>query len=147
MNFREWLTISEAVEIRPPSTRDDQSGADYVFDLAGLRWEDGKSLWYVAADGEDVVGAVVGKWQEDEDETWVYDFDVAVHPDYQGFARIGPKLIDTAIKEYERRKRTVPSAEMRIYAANPKVVGFLTSRYGFQIDDEYPNGKALLSRR
>ena len=167
MKFNEWLKLQEAIQIRfadGESSGEEASGAAYVFDDAGLRWTRDKELLMVAIDSDgqeeeidagSVVGAVVYSWgrdpydQENEDH-FIFDFDVAVRKDYQSklMLRVGPRLIDAALSHYRSLAAEASSSEVKVYAVNPGIVKFLTSpRYGFQIDDELQDGKAMLSWR
>lgn len=161
--FKAWC-LEEAIQIRMGDDDSEAaSGAAYVFDDAGLRWTRDKELLLVAVDSDtqseeieasDVVGAVVYSWgpdrESENEDHWVFDFDVAVRQDYQNkpSLRVGTSMIDAALSQYRSLAAEASSSEIRIYAVNPILVKFLTSpRYGFRIEDELPGGKAILSRR
>lgn len=159
MRFKQWL-LSEDIQIFGGDDGEAASGAAYVMDDAGLRWTRDKELLFVAVDGKsnedfdggDVVGAVVYSWTSDYEDRdhFIFDFDVAVRRDYQAkpMLRVGPRLIDAALKHYRELSTEVESSEVRVYAVNPSIVKFLTGpRYGFRVEEELQGGKAILSWR
>lgn len=114
--------------------------ADAVADRSGIRIDSTKELAHIALANDDVVGAV---WTSlSNDDPPIFDFDVAVDPNFRGLSRIGLKLIDTAIEDLRAHQSDFPGTSVRVWVINPKLVRFLEERYGFEIESQYGDGSA-----
>ena len=145
MQFKEWL-LTEDVQIVAPSAGDQIAAAE-VMDKALPRRPLDKKLAFVGKIDGKVVGAAYSKIEPDKDASKqagypvnVYDFDVGVDPKYQGFAKIGIRLIDACIAA----KPTNPYTYMRLWVVNPKLIDFLESHRGFDVESRYEGGSAHL---
>lgn len=120
-----------------------------------------KSPAYVAIHNGKIIGTLLANWMqlwmdqsyaleeeledttEDFEQPYFYSFDVATLPEYRG-QKVGQKLIDTAIQQYEQDKSEYgPEAHMRILAINPAVTNLLTTKYGFSLKKSH-EGEDLL---
>jgi ribosomal protein S18 acetylase RimI-like enzyme len=120
--------------------------ADRIAKESGIRISSNKNLTFVAMIGDEVAGAVWTAFAPDRDysdeqEVWRYDFDVAVSPKQRALgmtsAKIGPKLIETALDDYQSRKSDVPAAYIRVWVVNGKLAAYLENHYGFEPDGEW----------
>jgi ribosomal protein S18 acetylase RimI-like enzyme len=112
------------------------------YDIAhdsGINISRSKELTIVALDGQIPVGAIWSSFvrdtdisQHDDKDIYCFDFDVAVAPTARGASRIGPKLIDAALRYYKSLRSDVDSAYIRVWVVNPKLAKFLANRYGFE---------------
>lgn len=157
MKLRRMLL--EAIDIIGISQEDDweiAGGVERAFALAKIRPDRNKEPILAALVDERPVGGVYASWQEDHDaEAWIFSFDVAVAPDdrkhgitgLRNTAPIGLKLIEAAIQHYDSEKDAYGDrTAMRLYVVNPKLVGVLERRYGFEIEADHGGGHAHLVR-
>lgn len=92
---------------------------------------------YAVKNGEPVGGVWVDIYKdrdgdEDQEELWVYDFDVVVSHDARD-SLIGPRLINAALEDYQDNKHSVPGdLYIKSQVINPKLAAFLEKRYGFR---------------
>lgn len=125
---------------------DDWETADKAYQIASdsnINIFRSKELTLVAQIGDEVVGAVWSSFTIDDDyskeageDVYCYDFDVVVSSKSRSIglssARIGPKLIDEALKHYRSLRSEFGNAYIRVWVVNPKLAGYLERRYGFQ---------------
>ena len=106
-------------------------------------------------DDEEVIGAAFTSWENDDDASSQagepiahWDFDVVVHPSWQGYEMVGMKLINQAEKERMNLERVYDQkAYTRVWVVNPKLARVLqTPRYGYEVDSEYSDGSAHLRK-
>jgi ribosomal protein S18 acetylase RimI-like enzyme len=117
--------------------------ADAVASKSGIRISSDKELASIALVGDDVVGAV---WTSlTNDEPPVFDFDVAVDPDFRGTSRVGLKLIDSAVEDLRSHQGDFHGTSIRVWVINPKLVRVLENRYGFEIESQYEDGSAHMT--
>ena len=118
--FDTWVACNQAYEIA---------------NLSSIRISSKKELKLVALNQHyDVIGAIwVDIYKSDEmNEYTVYDFDVAVHPQYRNNNMVGIKLINNAIRDYESLDDE--NKMIRVFVVNPRLVSVLEKKYGFQCD-------------
>jgi GNAT superfamily N-acetyltransferase len=119
--------------------------ADQIARASGIRIGSNKDLTLLALSGDNVLGAVWSAFERDHDasenhnaDIYRYDFDVAVRPDARGTglttARVGPRLIDAALRDYRDRRHDVDGAYIRVWVVNPKLAQWLQDRYGFETE-------------
>jgi len=120
--------------------------AERIAKVSGIRIASNKELTLVAERDGDVVGAVWSDFSRDDeasahhgDDVYCYDFDVAVQPAARGqgltTARVGPQLIDAALKDYRnRRAETGFPAYIKVWVVNPKLAQWLQDRYDFETE-------------
>lgn len=117
--------------------------AEQIAAVSGINIFRNKELTFIAQIGDKVVGAVWSSFAVDRDaseshgeDIYCYDFDVAVAPlsraTGMSSARIGPKLIDAALKHYKSLKSEFGHAYIRVWVVNPKLAGYLERKYGFE---------------
>lgn len=98
-------------------------------------------LLYVAYYGNEPVGCLWGKVtrSDDEDYEYVFSTDIVVAHQYRNLL-IGPKLVKTAINEYESlRDQYDDSIFMGCEVVNHKLAEYLQRRHGFQHMDRHGN--------
>lgn len=154
--FLKWLENVESIEYHhiDPEEDWDQAGRAYeIAKIVGIRPDSTKSPTIIASNNGDVVGAAFTSWSSDDDASdhlgepvnkW--QFDVVVHPNWQGNKLIGIKLIQQA--ERERRNLEVEFGEKaytRLWVVNPKLAKLLQhKKFGYDVESEYPDGTAHL---
>lgn len=92
-----------------------------------------KNVTIVATVGDDEVIGGIFSCIYHNDGLVEYDFDVVVHPQWQGYQNVGLKLIDAAIKEAQQSDCHVVTA----YVVNARLARVLSDKYNF--DGIYPN--------
>lgn len=154
--FLKWLENVESIEYHhiDPEEDWDQAGRAYeIAKIVGIRPDSTKSPTIIASNNGDVVGAAFTSWSSDDDASdhlgepvnkW--QFDVVVHPNWQGNKLIGINLIQQA--ERERRNLEVEFGEKaytRLWVVNPKLAKLLQhKKFGYDVESEYPDGSAHL---
>lgn len=146
MRFKKYLEVIE----RLPITTNQQLQIQYInpeddWELAAeveaisrkvqIRSNRGKDVHIIALVGETVIGGVYSEIHQ-EDEMSVYDFDVVVDPQYQGYQNVGFKLIEAAIQEAKHYEVHV----IKAFVVNNRLAPILANKYGF--DGMPPDGKA-----
>ena len=92
---------------------------------------------YAIKNGEPVGGVWVEIYKEqdvdeNDEEQWVYDFDVVVSHNARD-SLVGPRLINAALEDYQNNKSAVPGyLYIKSQVINPKLAAFLEKRYGFK---------------
>jgi hypothetical protein len=119
--------------------------AEALAEGSGIGISRHKNLGFVALDGDgDVVGAVWHMWYKDEDQNAeVYDFDIAVDRPYQWGARVFLQLVEAAIEEY--RARDELRSYIRVWVINPRLVGVLERKFGFEVESEHGDGSTHMT--
>lgn len=125
-DYDPWITLDQAEAVTKKS---------------GIRIDRNKELIFIAIEDADVIGAV---WYSvtDEDLGQIFDFDVAVHPQYRS-GRIGLELIEAAISEYHDLKSAYDMLYIRVNVINPKLARVLERKYGFDVESEYSGGAIM----
>lgn len=126
-------------------TYQDADAADAIFKDRGIRVDSTKEISILAVAGDEVIGAVASGWYREED-VQVFAFDVAVKGGHDK-GLVGLKLIEEAIRQYQQTAAvyTMPTM-MRLWVINPKLVGILEQRYGFEVEARHGDGSAHLVR-
>jgi len=125
--------------------------ADAIANKVGIRIGRDKELTLIAMLGDQCVGAVWSTWYpdrerqttDDEDDVWIYDFDVVSDPTYRAAGPIGLKLIEAALDEYRHAEH--PRKMIRVYVVNPKLITYLERHYGFENEGTYSHGAAHMT--
>lgn len=158
-SFKNWLTLNEGLKIIHIDPEEDWEMADQAYQIAKLvniRPFSNKNPTIIALnDKDDVIGAAFTSWEDDHDMTQQagepvahWDFDVVVHPQWQGYEMVGMKLI----KQAEAEKKNLEGqygqrAYSRMWVVNPRLARVLqTPKYGYTADSEYEDGSAHLSK-
>jgi ribosomal protein S18 acetylase RimI-like enzyme len=116
-----------------------------IANQSGIHINRNKELLLVAKDEKGaVLGAVWNSVEEDDEhrDTWVFDFDVAVDPKARGSAKIGIRLIDETIEEFENLKSELGRVYIKVWVINPKLAHWLEYRRGFEPVAEHGDGSA-----
>jgi len=139
----------EDSEIAGIDTWDVADHIDNSFQQSGIRPSNNQQYSHFALMEDQVAGGAMDGWSID-DGIAEYSFDIAVHPQYRGFNKIGIKLIEEAIKKYEMDKLHYEEmgydTKMRLWVVNPKLVPFLEKHYDFEIESLYEDGSAHMER-
>lgn len=133
-NYDPWITLEQA---------------ENVTEKAGIRPNSNKELLFMAMVNDDVVGAVWYSFEHnnDDDEAvtfdeWnVFDFDVAADPEFRS-RRVGIQLIEAALEEYHSLKSEHPQTLVNVHVINPRLIGVLENKFGFDIEAEHSDGSA-----
>lgn len=157
MKFTEWLNINENLQIFHINPEDDWEDAEQAYQIAkmvGIRPNRDKEPTIIAKnDKGEVIGAAFTSWSDDHDATQQagepiaqWDFDVVVHPQWQGYEMVGMKLI----KQAEEAKKEMESmydqkAYTRLWVVNPRLAKILQHpKYGYNAEAEHEGGSAHL---
>jgi|10_taG_2_1085330.scaffolds.fasta_scaffold00044_60 GNAT superfamily N-acetyltransferase len=118
-----------------------------IANQSGIRINRNKDLLLVAKDEANKVhGGVWSSLERDDDQdAWIFDFDVAVDPDSRssgGLASslIGPKLIDAALEEFEGHRAELERVYVRVWVINPKLARWLEDKRGFEPESVHGDG-------
>lgn len=159
MKFREWFTLTEGLQIIHIDPEEDWEYGEQAYQIAkmvNIRPSRNKNPTIIALnDKEEVIGAAFTSWEDDHDASSEagepiaqWDFDVVVHPQWQGYEMVGMKLIRQA--ELERKNlesQYGQKAYTRTWVVNPRLARVLqTPRYGYEADSEYSDGSAHLRK-
>jgi len=113
---------------------------------SGIHIASNKELAFVAMDGDMVVGGVwSARYHDDDQDAEVYDFDMAVDKTYRGQVGIFLKLMDAAIGEYRDLLEYNPRTYVRVWVVNPRLIGVLERRYGFELESRHEGGSAHMT--
>jgi hypothetical protein len=157
MNFLEWINFNEGLQILHIDPEDDWEDADQAYQIAkmvNIRPDRDKEPTIIAKNKNDeVIGAAFTSWTNDHDASQQagepiakWDFDVVVHPQWQGYEMVGMKLI----KQAEDERKNIESmynqkAYTRLWVVNPKLAKILQHpKYGYDAESEYDDGSAHL---
>jgi hypothetical protein len=157
MNFLEWINFNEGLQILHINPEDDWEDADQAYQIAkmvNIRPDRNKEPTIIAKnENDEVIGAAFTSWTNDHEASQQagepiakWDFDVVVHPQWQGYEMVGMKLI----KQAEDERKNIESmynqkAYTRLWVVNPKLAKILQHpKYGYDAESEYDNGSAHL---
>jgi len=155
MQFKEWILLNESIDIvhlDPEEDWEKAEQAESISRLVGIRPDSTKSPTIIALnDKEEVVGAAFTSWSQDDEasemageDIAVWDFDVVVHPNWQGKEMIGIKLIKQAEKERENMEAMYgQKAYTKTWVVNPRLAKIMQNRYGYE-GTPYKDGSAHL---
>lgn len=154
MKFKLWMLNEglDIVHIDPEEDWEEAGQAEAISKLVGIRPDSTKSPTIIALnDKEEVVGAVFTSWSLDHDasemageDISVWDFDVVVHPDWQGKDMIGIKLIKQAEEERKNLEAEYDQkAYTKTWVVNPRLAKVMQNRYGYE-GTPYEDGSAHL---
>lgn len=144
-----WLKVARTFRVNPEEDHTETGEAEGLFNRTKIRYGRQKDISHVAEEDGKIIGAVASGWSEEDrgEPVMVFSFDLAVDPEFRRRG-VGKKLIEDAIREYERGKteyrvdfggRTM----MRLWVINPHLIPYLES-IGFEIESEYNDGSAHL---
>lgn len=155
-----WYKKARTMRVDPEADHDVTGQAEHLFDRNNIRFNNHygreKDIAHVAIENGEVIGALASGWKKDwgpeltdreEERVMQYSFDLVVDPKHRRKG-VGKKLIDDAIREYERDKKIYQEAHgvstmMRVWVVNPALVPYLES-IGFEVESSYDNGSAHL---
>jgi hypothetical protein len=157
MNFLEWINFNEGLQILHINPEDDWEDADQAYQIAkmvNIRPDRNKEPTIIAKnENDEVIGAAFTSWTNDHEASQQvgepiakWDFDVVVHPQWQGYEMVGMKLI----KQAEDERKNIESmynqkAYTRLWVVNPKLAKILQHpKYGYDAESEYDDGSAHL---
>ena len=113
---------------------------------SGIRIASNKELVFVAMDDATVVGGVwSARYPDDDQDAEVYDFDMAVDKNYRGQVGIFLKLMEAALDEYYDLLEYNPRTYVRVWVVNPRLIGVLERRYGFELESQHEGGSAHMT--
>ena len=156
MDFKTFLMISEAVEIRHIDPEEDWEDAGKAYDMAakhGFRTGRNKEPRIIAYDENgEVVGAAFTSVGHDSElssnlgnPVHRYEFDVFVHPKARGSDLAGIKLIRAAEADKRSFEAEMGKTYSRLWVVNPKLAKLLqTKKFGYEAETEYKDGTAHL---
>ncbi len=126
-DYDPWITLDQAEAVTRKS---------------GINISRNKELIFIAVEDSEVVGAVWYSVTSEGDLGQMFDFDVAVHPQYRS-SRIGLELIEAAISEYHDLKSVYDMLYIRVNVINPKLARVLERKYNFDIESYYSGGAIM----
>jgi ribosomal protein S18 acetylase RimI-like enzyme len=148
-HFKTWLENQELIGRKLPTNQplqitginqeDDWEIADQVDQIAKktqIRPNSNKEVTLVAQVGEEIIGGVYSATYEEEYGR-VYDFDVVVDPQWQGYQNVGFKLIDAAIQDAKSNE----CHTIQAHVVNPRLAVILANKYGFDGMPQHWDGK------
>lgn len=156
MRFEEYIKLSESVQISAINSEEDWEEAEQAEMIARqVQINTGRKDPVLVAKNQngDVIGAVFANWSDDHEASQMagfpvalWDFDVVVRPEYQGYHMVGMKLIRSAEQERKNRESELDQkAYTRLWVVNPRLAKVLQSkRYGYDTEVEYKDGSAHL---
>lgn len=157
MKFKDWHLLQEVVQIIHIDPEEDWEQADVAYQIAkmvNIRPDSTKNPTILALnDKHEVIGAAFTSWHDDNDATQAagepisqWNFDVVVHPQWQGYEMVGMKLIQQAEKERRNMENMYGNkAYTRLWVVNPKLAKVLQHpKYGYDAEAEYEDGSAHL---
>lgn len=120
--------------------------AEKIANDSGIRIARNKNLAYFAQAAENVVGAIWSAIGDDNDQdAKVYDFDMAIDKSYRNQVGVFLRLMDAAMRDYRDLQFDFPRSYIRVWVVNPRLVGVLERRYGFELEDEHGGGTAHMT--
>ena len=120
--------------------------AEKIAKDSGIHIARNKDLSWFAMAEDNVVGAVWSAIYDDDDQdAMVYDFDMATHPGYRKELGIFLRLMDAALGDYRDLQADNPRTYVRLWVVNPKLVGVLERRYGFDVESQHGDGSAHMT--
>ena len=144
--FNEWLILESIniVHIDPEEDWEEAEQAEAISKLVGIRPDSTKSPTIIALnDKEEVTSWESGGPAEEDVSVW--DFDVVVHPNWQGREMIGIKLIKQAEEERKNMEAEYgQKAYTRTWVVNPRLAKVMQNRYGYDAESSYKDGSAHL---
>ena len=155
--FKEWVELYEGLQILridPEEEWEEAEQAQQIANLVKIRPGRDKEPTIIAKNDEgEVIGAVFTSWSDDHDASdqagepiALWDFDVVVHPKWQGYEMVGIRLIKQAEAERKNMESDLgQKAYTRLWVVNPKLAKVLQHpRYGYDAQSEYEDGSAHL---
>jgi len=144
----------QILHINPEDDWEDADQAYQIAKMVNIRPDRNKEPTIIAKNKNDeVIGAAFTSWTNDHDASQQagepiakWDFDVVVHPQWQGYEMVGMKLI----KQAEDERKNIESmynqkAYTRLWVVNPKLAKILQHpKYGYDAESEYDDGSAHL---
>jgi len=128
------ITTNDKLQIDYIDPEEDWEAAEDVFQIAkktGIRPNRNKDVRLVARVGDTVIGGAFTATYEDEYDGEFYqtlDFDVTVDPQWQGYQRVGLRLIESIIRFAEESDCQVVTA----FVINSRLARILDSKFGFE---------------
>lgn len=104
---------------------------EQISNMVGIHFMRNKDVRIIAMVGDEVVGGVADVVYDD-DGNQTYDFDVVVHPKWQGPSKIGFKLIDAAIEN----AKSLDAHVIKTWVVNSRLLPIMVNKYGFEGWDE-----------
>jgi len=119
LDFKEWLQFNEGLQIIHIDPEEDWEYGEQAYQIANLvkiRPDSTKQPTIIALNNKDeVIGAAFTSWSDDDEATEMsgepmarWDFDVVVHPQWQGYEMVGMKLIRQAEQERNNMEAMYP---------------------------------------
>jgi ribosomal protein S18 acetylase RimI-like enzyme len=138
----DWQTIGEE--------------ADLVFVLSGIRPDRTKDLSHIQMLDGKVIGGIYSNISQDfidNQEVWIYSFDIAIHPDFRGGKGLSRQnlnltrqLIEAALSEWEMYK-SEHNVFIQVYVINKGMANLLERDYGFTVEDQVSDTKTMTKGR
>ena len=157
MKFANWFHLKESVKIwhiDPEEDWEEAQEAENIAKIVRIRPDSTKNATIIAKNDQgEVIGAVFASWSNDEDASQYaqepiaqWNFDVVVHPQWQGYDMVGMKLIRAAEEERKNLEQmNDQKAYTKLWVVNPKLAKILQHpKYGYNAEAEYSDGSAHL---
>ena len=114
---------------------------------SGIYIASNKELTYIAAEDYEpprmygnVVGAVWSAiYRDDDQDANVYDFDMAIAPQYRNQVGVFLRLMDAALGDYRDLKAEDPRTYIRVWVVNARLASVLERRYDFELEAQHGN--------
>jgi predicted N-acetyltransferase YhbS len=140
------ITANDELQIGYIDPEEDWEAAEDVFQIAkktGIRPNRNKDVHLIARVGDTVIGGVFTATYEDEYDGEFYqtlDFDVAVDPQWQGYQRVGLRLIESVIRFAAESDCQVVTA----FVINSRLARILDSKFGFEGLNQNWDGRSVV---
>ena len=113
-----------------------------TFNESKIRPDSTKDIRDLALEDGTVIGATSSGWHTDENDYYIFAFDIAVKEKFRGQG-IGTNLIERALEEFESERyiyeETGQKTAMRLEAINVKLGEFIIRNYGFKLEKKLPD--------
>jgi ribosomal protein S18 acetylase RimI-like enzyme len=142
----------QIVRVDPEEDWETAEQVDQIANKVRIRPDSTKNVGFAAVMEDRVVGgAYIGITPDDQvdqpEPSFVYSFDVVVDPDFRWGRKIGLDLIKACEKDrrfYENEN--YGNIRTRLWVINPKLARYLEEREGYEVESQYEDGSAHLTK-
>jgi GNAT superfamily N-acetyltransferase len=132
-----------------PEAQDVYNGVEEAFKKSNINILRNKNITQVATKNGIVIGGVVSSWYQNNNDygqpVSIFDFDVAVNPEFRGNDLAGIKLIEAAIKQYKEEQEVYSNDNptmIRVWVVNRRLIPIMERKFGFEIEGDHGSGGA-----